>query len=398
MADVATLQQIEPATTREVTDALRHADAHGQAVVLRGNGTKARWGAPPHRTDLVLSLRRIAAPIEHCAGDLTVTAPAGATLADINAQLAYEGQWLPVDPWAGDRCTVGGMVATNDSGPRRHHYGAPRDLLIGIEFALANGCLAKGGGRVVKNVAGYDMGRLLCGSFGTLAVMTSATFKLSPRPQASRTVVVRTPTDSVVRALLIAIGQSPLTPTAVEVAWPDPRCLVRFETTEAAADRQADIVTRLAAQHGASGTILAGADEDECWEQHASSVRGSTGALLRIGVLPMEVPTLLTTLQSLTSEKHVRLAAVGRALLGAVLLHVDGDATDTSALVAHLRTALHRSNGHVSVLASAEDFRRTVSTWDGQGNAAAEQLMRAVKAQFDPRGTLCPGGGPWGLA
>lgn len=398
MADAATLQQIEPTATSEVAEVLRHADAHGQAVLVRGNGTKARWGARPHRTDVVLSLRRLNAPIEHCAGDLTVTAPAGATLADLNERLSHEGQWLPLDPWAGGRCTVGGLVATNDSGPRRHRYGAPRDLLIGVEFALPNGCFAKGGGRVVKNVAGYDMGRLLCGSFGTLAVITSATFKLSPKPQASRTVVVHTPTEAVGRTLLIAMGQSPLTPTAVEAAWPDPRYLVRFETTSAAADQQATTLARLAAQHGASATVLADADEEVCWEQHAASVRGDTGTLLRIGVLPTEVPKLLTTLQSLTADADVRLAAIGRALLGAVIVRVDGDSAKTAALVGHLRTALNASNGHASMLATEEDVTRTVSRWDGVGNAALEQLMQAVKAQFDPRGTLCPGGGPWGLA
>lgn len=397
MADVATLQQIEPTATSEVAEVLRHADAHGQAVLVRGNGTKARWGGRPDRTDLVLSLRRLSAPIEHCAGDLTVTAPAGATLADINERLAHEGQWLPLDPWAGGRSTVGGLVAANDSGPRRHRYGAPRDLVIGVEFALPNGRIAKGGGRVVKNVAGYDMGRLLCGSFGTLAVITSATFKLSPKPQASRTVVIHAPTEPVARTLLHAIGQSPLTPTAVDVAWPDPRYLVRFETTDAAAHQQADSLTRLAAQHGASATILAETDEDMCWEQHASSVRGNTGTLLRLGVLPTEVPTLFTTLQSLTSAANIRLAVVGRALLGAVLVHVDGDPAQTAALVGRLRTVIKASNGHASVLAADADVARTVSLWDDVGNAAVVQLTRAVKAQFDPRGTLCPGGGPWGL-
>jgi len=397
MPDAATLQQVEPTAASEVADLLRRADTQGQAVVVCGNRTKARWGVPPQRADVVLSLKRLNAPIEHSAGDLIVTAPAGATLADINALLAGERQWLPLDPWAGDHCTVGGLIATNDSGPRRHRYGAPRDLLIGVEFALANGCLAKGGGRVVKNVAGYDIGRLLCGSFGTLAVITSATFKLSPKPPASRTVVVRTRSEAEARALLIAITQSPLTPSAAEVAWPDTRCLLRFETTVAAAEQQAAVLTRLAAHHGATAEILTETEEKPCWERHATSVRRHAGTLLRVGVLPVDLPKLLTALQSLASESGLRVVAIGRALLGAVLVHVDGDHAQTAALVGQLRTRLKSANGHVSVLATDPEVAHATPRWDEVGNPAVQQLMRAVKAQFDPRGTLCPGGGPGGL-
>ena len=138
----------------------------------------------------MLSTARLSGPIDHCAGDLTVTAPAGARLAAVNRLLAAERQWLALDPLASDRATIGGIVATSDSGPRRQRHGTPKDLIIGVEMALADGRLAKAGGRVVKNVAGYDLARLLCGSFGCLAVITSATFKLAPLAPASRTVVV----------------------------------------------------------------------------------------------------------------------------------------------------------------------------------------------------------------
>lgn len=398
MADVATLQQVEPTTAHAVADVLREANDKRQTVVARGNGTKARWGVSPARTDILLSLRHLNTPIEHCAGDLTVTAPAGATLAAINQVLAREGQWLPLDPWAGGRSTVGGIVATNDSGPRRHRYGAPRDLLIGIEFALANGCLAKSGGRVVKNVAGYDVGRLLCGSFGTLAVITAATFKLSPKPPASRTVLIEPPTDAVARALLTALARSPLTPAAAEVALPGPHYVVRFESTDAAADHQATNLCRLASQHGARATTIAGADEEACWQQHASRVAENTGTLLRVGVLPTEVPSLLTTVQSLAADKALRVSAIGRALMGALLIRVDGDADAIAALVVRLRADLKPKHGHVSILATDPDRSWSIPRWHDVGSPTVAQLMRAVKAEFDPRGTLCPGGGPGGLA
>ena len=130
------------------------------------------------------------AVVAHRHGDLTATIQAGATLATSIATLAQHRQWIPLDPPWADRATIGGLVATNDSGPRRHRYGAPRDLIIGVEFARADGRLAKGGGIVVKNVAGYDLPRLLTGSFGSLGVIVTATFKLYPLTAASRTLVV----------------------------------------------------------------------------------------------------------------------------------------------------------------------------------------------------------------
>ena len=180
---------LEPADATELAAMLQWSDAEGLAVVPRGAGTKLDWTPPPPRVDAVLSTARLNTPIEHCAGDLTATIPAGASIAAVNQLLRRERQWLPLDPAHAGRASIGGIVAANDSGPRRQRYGTPRDLIIGVEMALASGRVAKAGGRVVKNVAGYDLSRLLCGSFGTLAVITRATFKLAPVPSISRTVV-----------------------------------------------------------------------------------------------------------------------------------------------------------------------------------------------------------------
>jgi glycolate oxidase FAD binding subunit len=351
---------------------------------------------PATRTDVVLSTSRLRAPIEHCAGDLTVTAPAGATLAEINAVLARDGQWLPLDPWAGGRSTIGGLIATNDSGPRRHRSGAPRDLVIGIEFALVDGTTAKGGGRVVKNVAGYDMGRLLCGSFGTLAVITSATFKLSPLPPSSRTVVIDVPSYAALTALSAELAASPATPSAVEVALPGPRLLVRFETTPTAAAEQAAHVMGLAVLHGAAARVLDGAAEDACWTAHHASVSGGDGALLRVSVLPTHVAGTLANLEQRAATDRLRVQAIGRALLGSLLVQVDGEAAAIADLIQHIRPLVRTPAGHLSVLSAPAAVTAAVPVWDELG--AATGIMRAVKAQFDPHGTLCPGGGPGGLA
>src|SRR4029077_11898303 len=162
--------------------------------------------------------------------------PGGATLESANAILASAGQWLPLDPSHVNCATIGGIVATNDSGPRRHKHGSPRDLIIGVEMALSDGRVAKAGGRVVKNVAGYDLSRLVCGSFGTLAVITSATFKLTPLPASSRTVVANCSGVAEAARLALTIASQPVTPSALEIEAPAARLLIRFETTERAAD------------------------------------------------------------------------------------------------------------------------------------------------------------------
>lgn len=400
MTDVVTLPRLQPTTAADTGQMLREASERQQAVVIRGNGTKAHWSVPATRHDVVLSTLGLRDGFDHCAGDLIVTSPVGLTLADVNARLATEGQWLPIDPWAGGDSTIGGLLATNDSGPRRHRYGAPRDLVIGVEFALVDGRLAKAGGRVVKNVAGYDLGRLLCGSFGTLAVITAATFKLSPRPPASRTVVISTATADALSPILAALAVSPLTPSAVEIAGPPARLLVRFETTDAAAEQQATTVFNLAGQHGADATLLHGAAEDSCWVEHAGSVNASGSTLLRLGVLPSQVTATLSRLAGLDQSQGrspgLRVRLIGRALLGALTVALDGPPEAVAGVVRSLREQSDGRTSHLLVLGGPAAVTDAAPRSSDLGGAA--NVMRAVKAQFDPRGTLCPGGGPGGLA
>ncbi len=158
---------VEPASAEAIGSVLEWASREGHCVLVRGSGTKLGWGAAPRQIDILISTARLNAVVAHRHGDLTATIQAGARLGDVNRALAQHRQWIPLDPPSADSATIGGIVATNDSGPRRHRYGAPRDLIIGVEFARADGRLAKGGGIVVKNVAGYDLPRLLTGSFGS---------------------------------------------------------------------------------------------------------------------------------------------------------------------------------------------------------------------------------------
>ena len=195
----------EPGSVEEVAEVLRAADAAGLRTVARGGGTKLGWGNPPDGVELVLSTARLGRVLEHAAGDLVTRVQAGVRLADLQAELAPAGQLLGLDPPEAE-ATVGGIVAANASGPRRLRYGTVRDLLIGVTVVLADGTVAHAGGKVVKNVAGYDLGKLYTGSLGTLGVVVEAIFRLHPVPAAAAVVAAEVEgpeqVGSAVRALL----------------------------------------------------------------------------------------------------------------------------------------------------------------------------------------------------
>ena len=174
---------LEPGNETELATALRWADAAALTVVPRGGGTKLAWGNRPVRANLILSTARLNRVIEHAWADLTVSVEAGCTIQSLQNALSQHGQQIAMDPLWPDRATVGGILSTNDTGTLRIRYGALRDLIIGVTIALADGTLASSGGKVVKNVAGYDLPKLITGSLGTLGVITRAVFRLHPLPR-----------------------------------------------------------------------------------------------------------------------------------------------------------------------------------------------------------------------
>lgn len=209
---------VSPADTEGVAAVLRTAHDEGLAVVPTGSGTKLGWGAPPQRLDILLQLGRLDALVDHAAGDLVAVVGAGRRLDDLQGDLSSAGQWLAVDP--ARRGTVGGLVATADTGPTRLVHGPVRDLVIGATVVRADGVVAHAGGRVVKNVAGYDLSKLLTGSFGTLGVLTQVAVRLHPVPEASRWVVVTVPSAQHARELVQGVVHSQLVMTGCELERP----------------------------------------------------------------------------------------------------------------------------------------------------------------------------------
>ncbi|HEY0487831.1 MAG TPA: FAD-binding oxidoreductase [Mycobacteriales bacterium] len=360
-----------PVSTEETAAVLRDAAARGLAVVARGTGTKQSWGAPPSRVDLILDTTRLDRVLEHAAGDLIVRAQAGVTLAALGETLAPAGQRLALDPlYPG---TLGGMVATAGSGPLRYSHGAVRDLLIGITFVRADGVVAKAGGKVVKNVAGYDLGKLFAGSWGTLGVITEVTFRLHPLPAVSRWVVV--PADGDEHTLVQAVVHSRTVPSAVELDRPagDPATLaVLVEGTEAGVAGRVETLRDLLGEDAAVRESA-----PDWWGQPPPGE-----SLLRLTHEIAGLPRLLGALDAAAARHGARAAVRGSAGVGLLHASVPGDAV--GAVVADLRAASSAWGGDVVVLEGPSG----VDKW---GPVRGLDLMRRLKDQFDPGHRLAPG-------
>src|SRR5215213_2423964 len=209
-----------PGSVEETSELLKFAADEGLAISPRGGGTKVSLGNPPRELDLVLSTARMDDVIEHVPGDQVVRVQAGIKLQDLQERLAGSDQMLGIDPpETRSGATVGGVVAANSSGPRRHRYGTIRDLIIGITVVLSDGTVAKAGGKVVKNVAGYDLSKLFTGSLGTLGIIATANFRLHPKPEAAWTVVVELASTEEAGEAARAITRSQIVASALELHW-----------------------------------------------------------------------------------------------------------------------------------------------------------------------------------
>lgn len=375
-----------PRDVAALSATLAEANQTRSPVCPRGGGTKSGWWSTAESTS-ILSTTSLAPLIDHSAGDLTATVGAGVPLAAVNAVLARSGQWLPLDPAAADRATIGGIIAANDSGPRRHKHGAPRDLIIGVEMVRADGTVARAGGKVVKNVAGYDLARMLCGSRGSLAVVASATFKLAPLAAVSRTVVATARNARACADLALAIAASPTAPSAVEIESPPHRLMVRFESTARSADMQADSATAMCLAQGAEVAVVGDEEERSLWTGYERAVwDDNVGMLVKVSVLPTEVGDLL--------EQAGASLAAGRAALGVVYLRAD-DPAGAKAWLDDLRARLRRRGGSAVVVKASPALKGVVDLWGEL--SGSRPLMQAVKARFDPNNILNPGGGPGGL-
>jgi glycolate oxidase FAD binding subunit len=380
-------QIVEPADANELAATLQAASREKHTTVIRGGGTKLGWGRIPSSIDLVVSTARLNTLLVHRHGDMTATAHAGITLAQLNRELSRHGQWLPIDS-AFAAATIGGVVATNDAGPVRHRYGTPRDLLIGVTLALTDGRIVKAGGHVVKNVAGYDLGKLVSGSFGTLGAIVDATFKLLPIPQASATLEASYDDGEVLARDVMQVSTSQLEPMAFDVMLDDGHCRLRmlFASSPAAVSSQVESAQRLLSK---PSVVVTGDPEMDLWTDQVRSPWAGSGAVIRFGWLPAKLADVVTLMHDVQQIAGAVVMA-GRAGAGAGLVRVDGDVRAQAAVVERLRSSVWV--GNVAVLRATPELKQRVDVWGPASSAAA--AATALKTMFDPAGILNAGRGP----
>ena len=351
---------VEPATADEVAAVLRWANENSVALAARGNGTKLGWGAPPRALDVVLSMRKMNRIIEHAWGDMTATVEPGCTVAELERTLAQHGQRLAVEPLFAERATVGGIVATNDNGPLRVRFGSLRDLIIGVTLALPDGTLARSGGKVVKNVAGYDLPKLATGSLGTLGIITQAIFRLHPLPQTERTLSFQFESVAAANQAALALLDSVLTFTGLQLrSSGQPLCTldVRFEGIENAVEDQAQRAGRMVGNRlGVAGDSLLPAEAGQ-WQSSTALWDGAPGLICRFSVLPSEIASLVDRAHSLAEPLAVRTHVVAQAV-GVGLLRLDGAADDLLPIIRELRQLASLRHGSLVVLACSRRIVR----------------------------------------
>jgi glycolate oxidase FAD binding subunit len=394
-----------PGSVDEVAAIVTHAVDAGVPIVPWGGGSAVGVGAPPARAGLVLVLTRLAALVEHEPGDLTATAQAGITIAALQAALHARGQWLSLDPPDAARATLGGVLAANASGPRRHLYGTARDVLIGVTVVTADGAVVRGGGKVVKNVAGYDLPKLFVGSFGTLGIIVEATVKLRPLPDEERLVAVRFERLADAGAALRALLASDLIPNAVDLLdGPSAVALglpaapatlaVGFDGLGEQVDWQtAELATVVAKCGGTKPAPLAG----ETWARLASASRDAfdaPAAVMTLSVLPALVTDTIEHGAQTARTRGLTSAWCAHAGVGhlTATLSADGTRPDPASIAAVLeewRAGARAGGGHASVTWAPLPVKSALPVWDEAG--AAGRLMKRIKAQLDPKNVLNPG-------
>ncbi|HUI84890.1 MAG TPA: FAD-binding oxidoreductase [Candidatus Binatia bacterium] len=378
---------VVPGTAQELAQVLQYCSSAGLAVVPRGGGTKLGWGNRPQKADLILSTERLNRVIEHVWGDMTVIVEAGCTIDKLQRAVAEHGQRLAADPMWPERCTVGGLLATADNGTLRFRYGGVRDLVLGVEVALPDGNLIKAGGKVVKNVAGYDLTKLVIGSLGTLGIITRAAFRLHPVPVATATYSTRLTSTAEATRLVLAMADSQVVYTGLQLRADGPdhiRLDVRFE----------GIPESLQDQYGKLGKVAAGyalaESSGEVWNARQELFAKSDNSVIcKCSVLPTEIGALCDGV-----FRHAQPAGVAATLVvqstGVAEVRLDSPRLKSLLeVVDRVRDEVALAEGTLVVERCPASMKESLEVWGTLKDAVP--LMQQIKGKFDPAGTLNPG-------
>lgn len=378
---------VSPSTIEELSAIVSCANRNQWRILPCGHASKLHWGGVVDQVTLVVSTEKLDRLVEHAEGDLTVTAEVGISFAELQAIVGKVGQFCAIDPRFRDQATLGGIIATGDSGSLRHRYNSVRDMLLGITFVRYDGEIVKAGGRVVKNVAGYDLMKLLTGAYGTLGILVQATLRVYPIPPTSRSILLTGDPDSLAEATQTLLS-SALTPAKVDLLSasmmnalglkPAVGLLVSFQSIPESVNLQIERLTEVAT---ALGLSVADADLWEGLNDRMNVSDQSDAIVCKIGVKPSCAVAVLDQLTSLLPTAEV----VIHAGSGIGQLSVN-DARSTQILEA--RSICEAAGGYLSVLQAAIAFKQQLDIWGYSGNAL--NLMQRVKAQFDPQTLFSP--------
>ena len=380
---------VYPNTQEELAALIACARQNRWRVLPCGSGSKLDWGGLVEGVNIAVSTARLNRLVEHAVGDLTVTAAAGMKFADLQAVLGAAGQFLPIDPAYPQQATLGGIVATADTGSLRHRYRGVRDLLLGITFVRSDGKIAVAGGRVVKNVAGYDLMKLFTGSYGTLGIISQVTFRVYPLPESSGTVILTGEAGALAQAAQILLS-SALTPTAVDLLSPDlvtklglgkgTGLIVRFQSIAESVQQQSARLLEVGEKLGLQGTKCSENDEHQLWQRLPETMwnYGTKSAIIcKIGIRPSEAVKAINELPIQDALIH--------AGSGLGVLRFE---TATAETLLQVRQKCEAKGGFLTVLVAPTDIKQELDVWGYTGSAI--DVMGRIKQQFDPENILSP--------
>jgi glycolate oxidase FAD binding subunit len=362
---------LTPSALDAAAELLKRAGSAGHQVHVVGSGSRDRTDPPAGST--VLSTAGLNRVLEHNPGDFTAVLEAGVPLADAQAAFAGAGQWLALDPPGGG--TIGGLVATADSGPARHRYGGVRDLVIGITVVLSDGSVARAGGKVIKNVAGYDLAKLFAGSYGTLGLIAEVSVRLHPLPLRTATLMGASTDPDRVAAAAHALARRPLEATCLDIGWSGGTGSVLVRFGGHTAGERAHAAEQLM---GGLDDVAVITEDNAIWAAQRSRQRSADGVVVKVSGRPTDVTAMLRV------ARDTGATAVGRAALGLFWLAGPADAGFVTAVRAGLTP---RACSIVDGLVRLPDG---VDPWPAADPGALE-VMRRVKARFDPARVFRPG-------
>jgi glycolate oxidase FAD binding subunit len=383
----------EPASVEEAAEAVTLSARGGLSLAFVGGGTQLELGPRPERLDAVLRTGRLDRIVEHSPADQIVIVEAGVRLATLQRALGAHGQRLALDPPLPERSTLGGLGAANAFGPRRARYGSLRDLIIGVSIVRADGTAARGGGKVVKNVAGFDLPKLMVGSLGTLGLIATATFRVHPMPEESTTLLLTGRSAGQVRALVARLRDAQLEPVSVVAFYQPGGCFdlaVRFEGfRKGVAEQRERFAALVVSETGAACEALDEAGEASLWARH-DAMRTEPAFRAKVAALPAQIESIAADalpplLNALESPGWVWYATLGLGFVTGEARSVDA----VAAAVSSARASLSRSGGTLVLQAAPFAVRERVPVWGAPPYAL--ELMTSVKDRLDPSRRLAPG-------